>query len=181
MAMCSVLALSPQVSVAADCGLTTPYACANTNQFVSRPGFFRSLVRFVGPGTSNYVYRNAGNANQVMGVLGGPRDDRKDIEAGRFLFTACRPHSCDEKGALIVDGRGKIEAASVLHTDCVTNHMPGCPFRQTLTIFVHQPLSMSNMAALKNWVHAVTYNEYPINSVHTPSLRIETIVVRGAR
>ena len=175
-AILGLFSCTPCTGLAAECSLSAPAACTNTNELVTSPGFFESLVRFVGPGKSSYVYQNANNYNQVMGVLGGSPEARRDIDGGSSLFTSCRPHDCDDKGALIAGSNGGIEAASVLHSDCLISKSMDCPYHQTLTIFAHHPLSPSNMSALSNWARSVTNVRYPDLNLPSTTLKIETVI-----
>lgn len=118
-----------------DCGLRHPALCRNTNILVWDKPFQRAVRAFVGPGRVHYLYRGT-LADQQMSVLGGPPDE--PVRIGElYRFTACRPHSCDEKGAVVLDVGGRVEATAILHTDCVRPDAPALCFRDdTLTIFV---------------------------------------------
>lgn len=42
-------------------------------------------------------------ADQLSDILGGPPDEPIRLSKDVYFFSACRLHSCDEKGAVIVD------------------------------------------------------------------------------
>lgn len=74
-----------------------------------------------------------------MEVLGGPPDDPQRIGA-RYRFTACRHHSCDEKGAAVLEPDGRVVATAILHTRCLEPKPPGgCSDHAVLTLFVRNP------------------------------------------
>ena len=59
----------------------------------------------------------------------------------RFAFTACRAHSCDEKGATVLEpDAGRLVALAHLHSACGKPHSSAdCYAHETLTIFVRNP------------------------------------------
>jgi len=82
----------------------------------------------------------------VLGSIGEP-DDPRELRDGSTMMTGCRPHSCMEKGAVIVNGASKqLRAAAILHFHCrlalleseTSDTPPGnkCDTDPTLEIFV---------------------------------------------
>lgn len=105
---------------ASGCSMQHLASCSTTNALIRQKGFDTTLDAFLGRAAKNrvgYLYRGTLGA-QVDEVLGGPPDDRRDLPDGGHLFTACRPHSCTEKGAVAFDADGKVVAVAVLSFHC---------------------------------------------------------------
>lgn len=103
--------------LAAACSLSSPATCDNTKQLVWSDGFEAAVAAFVGPRRAAYLYADAPVAAQMIQVLGGPPD--RPARPGRYYrFTACRAHSCDEKGAAVLTSKGDIAPLAVLHMAC---------------------------------------------------------------
>ena len=82
----------------------------------------------------------------ILGSI-GEADDPRELREGSTIMTGCRPGSCMEKGAVIVNGQTKqLRAAAILHFHCrltlLANEnadtVPGnqCDTDPTLEIFV---------------------------------------------
>jgi hypothetical protein len=127
--------LTLSISDDARCGLRRLDLCRNTNQLVWDVGFQRAIKQFVGARRGAYLYESP-VSDQVLEVLGGPPDDVQRI-GGLYQFTACRAHSCEEKGAAVLQANGRVVALGVLHTACgLPHHANDCFAHFTLTLFV---------------------------------------------
>ncbi|HEY1605036.1 MAG TPA: hypothetical protein VGF77_05515 [Allosphingosinicella sp.] len=117
----SALLAAPGPGVGVACGLRRLEACESTNQLVWGPGFERALRRFLGRDADDrvsYLYSRGRLIGQVREVLGGPPDAPRSLPGGSRLFTACRAHSCEEKGAVAFAADGHIVAIGVLNYHC---------------------------------------------------------------
>src|SRR3954451_21130346 len=91
------------------CSIKHPEHCRNTNQLVWSAGFDRALRAFSGRARTEHLYNGSPIDREMIEVLGGPPN--KPVRwNGRFLFSACRAHSCGEKGAVLLTPAGQIEA-----------------------------------------------------------------------
>lgn len=133
-----LLAATPAPAAPNPCTLRALQACANTNQLVWDPQFEAALTRFLGDSRGDYLRPNALVADQLREALGGPPDDRKGLATGDWLFTACRAHSCPEKGAVVVTQTGRILAAGLLNFHChaAPKGQAQCEKARRLDIFV---------------------------------------------
>lgn len=104
--------------------------CEDTNELIWSKGFADRVGAFVGPDTSSWLANNASRIDQMIQVLSGPPQIRQKIGDDLWLYGACRAHSCPEKGAVTVTGKGKITATAILHFACTTT----CQDDYTLTI-----------------------------------------------
>ena len=129
-----MLASAAADTSAVQCGIHNLDACQNTNQLVWDDNFDDALRKFVGNQSANWLYEDGTEIGQVIDVLGGPPDDKVELPSGLLRFSACRPHSCDEKGAVFLTPDGTIEVIAILHFNCGN----GCSDAYTLTILVHK-------------------------------------------
>ena len=115
-----LLGLSAAAQETAKCGLRAPGKCSTTNELFWAPGTRSAIQNFLGNEEGYLLYRNSdGKAWQdAMEVLGGPPDNRQDLARGWSLFGACRAHSCEEKGAILLDSRGKILSIGIINYHC---------------------------------------------------------------
>lgn len=95
------------------CGLSNLNLCRNVNHLMS-PEFAVAVRQFIGPGRASLLYPGS-LADQQMDVLGGPPDDAMRV-GDLYRFSACRRHSCPEKGAVLLDSSGKIVATAILYS-----------------------------------------------------------------
>ena len=140
----------------ASCRLAAAQLCEDTNQLVWAPDYGRALKAFVGTGKASWLYNNGSRVDQVREVLGGPPDDAKLLPDGSILFGACRAHSCDEKGAVIVKS-GNILGVAVLNfhcsRTCLADPIVELIFRDSKAAEVYAP-------ALRDWAGTATTNEH---------------------
>ena len=126
---------------AEQCLAHAPARCADIEQFL-RFGGGKELRHFLGnaPGVTD---RNSA-ADDLMRVLDGPPQSRLDLPSGRYLFSACQAHNCEDKGALILTGTGEIAAAAILH-------YPNYP-TPVLTVFVREGGERAEIEGpIRNW------------------------------
>lgn len=113
-------------------------ACQNTNVLLLSVDMEDAMARFLGRHAADrvsYVRANGYLIDQILDVLGGPPDDRRDLPGGGYVFTACRPHSCMEKGAVAFDAGGRINAVGLLSFHCGRSPK-GCSDGRTLDVYV---------------------------------------------
>lgn len=168
---------------AARCSLSHLEFCTDTNELVWSQAFESAVRRFLGDRRANYLYGRGRVSDQAIDVLGGPPD--RPTKIGRFWrFTACRAHSCSEKGAAVIAPNGEIEALAILHSDCAEVTRPtDCFAHDTLTIFTRSlGPSPSIVENLSIWAKTKADEEY-----HPPSLpathldRTEVITVADGK
>lgn len=154
-------------SAAGGCSLRTLDQCDNTNQLIWNRVFEASLRHFFGHRRANYLYNGDPLvSNQAIAVLGGPPDTPERI-GDLWRFTACRAHSCPEKGAAVLEPDGRLIAVAILHSPCAEPNRPtDCSSHLTLSIFIRPSnQSASVIANLSSWGRAMVNGEY-----HPPSL-----------
>jgi hypothetical protein len=123
------------------CSVNTPAHCGDTSELVRSRGFASEIGKFLGEARADYLYPgNHPVSEQLLSVIGGPPDVPRRI--GTFwLFTACRFHSCDEKGAVVLRPDGEPVAVAILHTLCgKPNRDIACASRDVLSIYWRPPL-----------------------------------------
>ncbi len=123
-------------AVAGSCRLDIPAACRDTNALASSAGFDAAVSTVLGDRRADFLYKGRSVAEQAIDVLGGPPDLPTRI-GPYWRFTACRAHSCGEKGAVVLLPSGAIVAVGILHSRCALPQ-PGadCFAHDTLTLFV---------------------------------------------
>lgn len=95
-------------------------------------------------------------SKQVMMGLGIPNPARH-VADGNILISGCRPHSCDEKSAVIVTPAGAMLAASLIYLSCdgdMDKRRPAvdCKLRPHLRIFIKQKNDRPALVQeLKDW------------------------------
>jgi hypothetical protein len=161
IAMLAALAVAVSPSPAhRTCALSRLDACTNTNQLFYDKSFGRKVKAFLGKGTADYLYHSSLGEQQIE-VLGGPPDPPTKI-GNLYRFTACRPHSCPEKGAVVFDPSGTIVATAILHSACGMPHRTDdCPIHNTLAVFVSDPdKSKPIVDDLTAWAKAQVQSSY---------------------
>lgn len=102
------------------CSVAQLSGCTDTNRLVWAKDFRPALAHFLGRYARvrvDYIY--AGRLlPQIEDVLGGPPDAPRALPDGGMMFTACRPHSCTEKGAVAFDASGRMIVASIVSYRC---------------------------------------------------------------
>lgn len=65
-------------------------------------------------------------ADQLMTALGGPPFDQIDLGNGYYVSVACSIGNCGERGAVVMDGTGRIVAAELIGYRCREKPAPRC-------------------------------------------------------
>ena len=179
---------------ASGCRLAALAECSHTNQLVYQDDFQAAVARFLGNRRRAYVDHPDGpdgsqaNAPPVSGqmieVLGGPPEDRQRL--GPYLFfSACRGHSCPEKGFAVLTPAGGIVALGIFHgwnEAEAGNPRTCCGPDPDLTIY-HQPTAdWARIApALRSWAEGKAASLYRFEGEAQPKLRqVELIDVSRA-
>ncbi len=131
LAIC-ILPLLPALAHAQGCTLHTLSECDNTNQLVWDQAFDDALADFIGDRPAGWLYEDGTMLGQVQAVLGGPSNAPVYFSNNLVRFSACRHHSCPEKGAVVLTTDGEIVAVGVIHFD-VSRHFTLNPMLTTLT------------------------------------------------
>jgi hypothetical protein len=142
------------------CALSRLDACADTSRLFHDQTFARKIKAFVGKGDADYLYHGALAAQQLE-VLGGPPSTPEKI-GGLYLFTACRQHSCAEKGAVVMDPSGDIVATAILHSACAASRkMEDCQIHNTLAVFVKNTATSKPIVDdLSAWARSQVQSSY---------------------
>lgn len=157
------------------CALTRPGQCGDTNRLMSAPGTQRAIRDFLGGRKADLLYRGHDVADQVIDVLGGPPDD--PVRIGPYWrFTACRAHSCTEKGALVLNPAGTIVAIAVLHGACALSR-PGndCFAHDTLTLYTRHA-GPDVVRDLRGWAAAQVQGEGGVAGLRRATLDAVEVV-----
>ena len=121
------------------CSLEMLSGCTNTNELIWNKAFETSLRKFFGNRRADYLYYEGHPlvADQAIEVLGGPPDVPQRI-GDLWRFTACRAHSCPEKGAAVLTSDAKLIAVAILHSLCgEPYHNDDCSSHWILSVFIH--------------------------------------------
>jgi hypothetical protein len=105
-------------AAAASCELASIGACADANELVWSKSFHPALEQFLGKREVGWLGQKAEIADVVSEVLGGPPDAARQVPGGLTRFSASRPQSATERGAVFIAADGTIKAAGVLHFNC---------------------------------------------------------------
>jgi hypothetical protein len=144
---------SAPTSAAGDCSPKSLAKCRDTNQLVWSASFEDSLRRFFGHRRADYLHKGKPLvSDQTISVLGGPPDAPQRI-GDLWRFTACRSHSCSERGAAVLKPGGELIAVAIMHSRCAEpGHTLDCSSHWTLSIFT-RPSSHSKMVVenLSKW------------------------------
>lgn len=148
----SLLVASATIAATPRCSVKHPDRCRNTNQLVWSPGFDRAVRAFAGQSRTEHLYDGSLLNREMVEVLGGPPHDPVKWN-GRYIFSACRAHSCDEKGAVVLTPTGQIEALAMIWYPCAGKwrSQSSCADRPRLTILARQPNNMPLMKRLEKW------------------------------
>jgi len=75
----------------------------------------------------------------VSSLSGPPDPPQRSGEL--FRFTACREHSCDEKGAAVLEPGGRLVALGILQAACEARApAPDCYAHFATALFVREPV-----------------------------------------
>ena len=162
----------------AECSPSSLAACRNTNQLIWNAQFQPAIWRFLGFRRAAFLGRRTFVADQIIEVLGGPPDPPQKIGA-LYRFTACRAHSCDEKGVAVLDADGRIDALGILHTACAHRHPANdCFAHVTLNLFMRRPNAQQDViASLSHWAKSEIARAY--TAAGMPAERWEGVQVEA--
>ena len=104
------------------CSKDNILACKLTRNALWEGSVASELRRLIGERQAGWLY-DGGMADQVIDVLNGPDPD-PPVRFGDNLirYSACRWHSCEEKGAVVLTTEGEIVSAGVIHFDVSRNY-----------------------------------------------------------
>jgi hypothetical protein len=93
------------------------YVGKSTNDLIWNSQYQKAVEKFFGNQKNSYLgTRKAWKISDSMrSVLGGPPDTVIQLDNGYIVASACRAHSCDEKGMLIYDPATNSIAFAMLH------------------------------------------------------------------
>jgi hypothetical protein len=161
------------------CDLRRLSACRDTNELIWDKTFEGEVQRFLGRRRASYLGRPGGLADQMIEVLGGPPDDPTKI-GSRFRFTACRAHSCDEKGAAVLEPDGRLVALAILHSACGAPHAANdCFAHETLDIFARSPVGADVVDNLSSWARSEIAQGY--TAPGEPADRLDAVRVTAVK
>lgn len=116
--LASFLAATAASAAGASCELTSIRSCSDANDLVWSKSFQPALQAFLGKRAVTWLGEKAEIADVVAEVLGGPPDEPAAVAGGLTRFSAVRPQSATERGAVFIAADGTIKAAGVLHFNC---------------------------------------------------------------
>ena len=172
------LALAAAASVP-PCDLGHLARCPDTNALVWSKGWDKAVRDFLGPLGSkrvDYLDRGGTLSSAVAAVLGGPPDER--ARAGEYYrFSACRAHSCPEKGAVLLTPNGRIQAIAVLHSDCAKMPTPDHCFLHDHLVVIVRDLKITRKAVgyLTDWAKKAEAADHA--AYHQPASRLDGVEV----
>ena len=113
--------------------------------------FLRDLSAFLGDARASYLQHDRLVFDQAQAVLGGPPEAPSRLDDGSWLFTACRAHSCPEKGAVVFSAGGQILALGILHFACDN----ACLAAPRLALYVRHGATIdAARRAVERWARA---------------------------
>jgi hypothetical protein len=120
-----------------------------------------AIRRAFGEGHDTYFLPNGSIAAQVIIGLNNPRPTER-LPDGNYLYSGCRPHSCDEKAGVVATPAGAILAAGLINYRCAQvkrarDEEPPCDGDPRLTVLVKKldAGSLALMERLKAWAEGV--------------------------
>ena len=165
----------------APCGLSNLSACRTTNNLVWDADFEQALGLFLGDRQAAYFYERGPVRDQAMAVLGGPPDTPVSVE-NLYRFTACRAHSCSEKGAVVLTPGGQIMAVAILHTVCATSpRPPRCTLKTRLAVYLHPDTDRALIVSdLSLWAENAVARSYTPPGLSRPALDGVDVLAAGS-
>jgi len=152
------------VSATAPCSVRNLDDCGDANQLVWSSDLQPAIQAFFGKARGSYLNDNALLSEQTEQVLSGAPDIRQHLPSGEWLFTACQAHDCGNKGAIVFDNAGEIEAVGIISFDChrVPPGQVGCERAPELTIFVKHAFGVAKQPyydVLVDWAEKRTQED----------------------
>ena len=101
---------------------------------------------------ADYFYSGGTVSDQIAAGMGVPDQPVKQND-GTWLVAGCRPHSCDEKSAIIARADGESLAAGVLYFPCGKKAgVKDCTKRPTLAVFLRSFVTSPDVPRnLQDW------------------------------
>jgi hypothetical protein len=130
-----------------------------------------SIRGFFGGATGDYFKPNELVSSQILEGIGGPPKKAVNLHDGIRLLSASRPHSGDEKVAVVIDAKLNVLAAAVISFRCHyaetdnagtkaqknnVSPSPSCYPESKLTIFERGKPNAIVIAALLDWARSDT-------------------------
>jgi hypothetical protein len=118
----AIIAAQPPAVAQSTCTPLNPAACQPANKALADIDIGRNILAFLGkePGLlASYpnakAPMNTWKAREdAFEILGGPADAPVTLDKGLMMLTACRAHSCGEKGAMVLKPNGDVAAIALL-------------------------------------------------------------------
>lgn len=124
---------------------------ANTNRLVWDKKFEVAVKSYFTSTKFDAFYPGGLLSTQILAGLGGPPNPIKELDKSIFLASACRPHSCMEKAAVIFKKPSTILAFGLIHFNCKKGSCDSAP---TLSIFSKNEIDDNLRQALETWAFA---------------------------
>lgn len=114
-------------------------------------------------------------ADQMTGVLARPPDPPTKI-GDRRRFAACPAHSCDEKGAAVLERDGRLVGLAILHSACADAHRSNdCFAHETLTVFVRSPADPGVIENLSSWARSAIAQDHTGSGI--PQAHLDAVTI----
>jgi hypothetical protein len=165
------------ISATGGCSPETLDQCRDANRLIWSKTFAGRLRHFLGRRRANYLSEGKHLvSDQVIAVLGGVPDAPQRI-GDLWRFTACRAHSCSEKGAAVLKPDGEFVAVAILHSPCgEPDRRIDCASHWTLSIFCHpSDTSSAVIGNLSEWARAAVHGDD--NAQGLPANRLDGVDV----
>ena len=112
------------------------YSNSNTNHLVLGKQFSQLTKKFFGNMHDKYLSnKNFLTSNTLIQGLGGSPDEIQFVENRYIVATACRAHSCEEKGFVIIDSKTNDTAYALVHYSMDWSNKTGYNKNGYLTVF----------------------------------------------
>ena len=176
---------APQQSAAqtppTPCGLSSLSACRTTNDLLWDTGFSQALGRFLGERQAAYLWERGSVRDQAGAVLGGP-PDTPIIVGNLYRFTACRLHSCSDKGAVFLTPGGEIMAVAILHSTCATAPGPArCADKMRLAVYLDPDADRTLIIGdLSHWAEDAVARLHTSAGLASPTLEGVDVLTAGS-
>ncbi|MEN5361916.1 hypothetical protein [Brevundimonas intermedia] len=172
---------SPEQTPPTSCGLSSLSACRTTNNLVWDTGFGQALGRFLGERQAAYLWERGSVRDQARAVLGGPPDAPIIVE-NLYRFTACRLHSCPEKGAVFLTSSGEIMAVAILHSTCATAPRPAhCAETMRLAVYLDPDADRTLIVGdLSHWAEDALARLHTFAGLAPPTLEGVDVLTAGS-
>jgi hypothetical protein len=155
-------------------------AYKDSDQLAWDPAFAKSIDSFFGTREGTLFMRNKRIAAQIRAGIGGGPYDLQPLSHGLALVQSCRPHSCREKVAVVLQCPNSIVAIAAIHFPCLWERRgPDCLGRADLTMFFSK-LNQEQLGrvAIEQWGRAAAAEDNETLTVELRSQSGATITPR---